>query len=210
MLHDIEQLNERIDESVNTNGQRAITGVILNHTLKDIAETLGQGRSYAGQIYPSSAEPDHDDSVFYFATGKGTYFQQTELPLEIEMDGIYVVYWDFYIGKWMSRLLAYDTATLAVLSTQELDGRYIGDTNHELLSDNKKIRGILTIRGRVYYYSEYTSSDDVYVSPPVYDGDVAELSFYAMYVKRARSSSVGGYPYHIKKLTIGNVTEEDI
>jgi hypothetical protein len=210
MLHDIEQLNERIDESVNTNGQRAITGVILNHTLKDIAETLGQGRSYAGQIYPSSAEPDHNDAVFYIATEKGTYLQDAQFPVVIDRDGVYIVYWNYYIGKWMCSSVIYDNSVLAVLSTQELTGHYIGDANHDLLADNNKIRGILSIRGRVYYYSEYTSSDDVYVSLPVYDGDVAELSFYAMYVKRARSSSVGGYPYHIKKLTIGGVVETDV
>ena len=210
MLHDIEQLNERIDENVNTNGQRAITGAILNSTLKDIAETLGQGRSYAGLIYPSSAEPDHNDAVFYIATEKGTYLQDAQFPVVIDRDGVYLVHWDFYIGKWMKSSVIYDNLVLAVLSAQELTGNYIGDANHDLLADSNKIRGILSIRGRVYYYSEYASSDDVYVSLPVYDGDVAELSFYAMYVKRARSSSVGGYPYHIKKLTIGNVTEEDI
>lgn len=210
MLHDIELLKETIDENVNTNGQSAITGAILNSTLKDIANIIGKGRRFAGTLYPDNAEPDHDDSVFYLAMKKGTYFPSIPLPLEIERDGIYVVHWNFYIGKWMRELVTYETSHVAILSTQELTGHYIDDTNHDLLDDNHKIRGILSLRGRVYYYSEYTSSEDVYVSLPVYDGDVAELSFYAMYVKRARSSSVGGYPYHIKKLTIGNVTEEDI
>lgn len=210
MLHDIELLNETIDESVNTNGQRAITGAILNSTLKDITETLGQGRSYAGPINPSSAEPEHNDAVFYIATEKGTYLQDAQFPVVIDRDGVYIVYWNFYVGKWMCSSVIYDNSVLAVLSVQELTGNYIGDANHDLLSDNTKIRGILSIRGRVYYYSGYTSSEDVYVSLPVYDGDVAELSFYAMYVKRSRSASVGGYPYNIKKLTIGNVTEEDI
>lgn len=210
MLHDIEQLNERIDENVNTNGQRAITGAILNSSLKDITNIIGKGRRFAGTLYPDNAEPDHDDSVFYLAMNKGTYFPSIPLPLEIERDGIYVVHWNFYIGKWTRELVAYETLAVAILSAQELTGKYIGDANHELLSDNNKIKAILSIRGRVYYYSEYASSDDVYVSLPFYDGDTAELSFYAMYVKRARSSSVGGYPYHIKKLTIGGVVETDV
>lgn len=209
MLHDIEQLNERIDESVNTNGQRAISGVILNRTLKDIAETLGQGRSYAGTINPSSAEPDHNDSVFYFATGKGTYFQQTELPLEIERDGIYVVYWDFYIGKWMSRLLAYDTAHLAVLSAQERAGRYIGDTNHELLSDTHKIRAVRIAPGRILYFSSFTPTDDVYDSLPSYDSETATIKYYSIYVSKTRNDEIGGYPYVQKELTISGVTERD-
>ena len=210
MLHDIELLKETIDEDVNTNGQRAITGVILNHTLKDIANIIGKGRRFAGTLYPDNAEPDHDDSVFYLAMKKGTYFPSNPLPLEIERDGIYVVRWNFYIGKWMRELVAYETLAVAISSPQEITGSYIGDNNHDILSDNTKMRAVLTIRGRVYYYSEYTSSEDVYVSLPVYDGDAAELSFYAMYVKHARSASVGGYPYHINKLTIGGVVETEL
>lgn len=210
MLHDIELLNETIDENVNTNGQRAITGAILNSTLKGITNIIGKGLRFAGTLYPDNAEPDHDDSVFYLAMKKGTYFPSIPLPLEIERDGIYVVHWNFYIGKWMRELVTYETLCVAILSPQEITGSYIGDANHDILSDNTKMRAVLTIMGRGYYYSKYTSSEDVYVSLPVYDGDAAELSFYAMYVKHARSASVGGYPYHIKKLTIGNVTEEDI
>lgn len=210
MLHDIELLNETIDESVNTNGQRAITGVILNHTLKDIAETLGQGRSYAGQIYPSSAEPDHNDAVFYIATEKGTYFQQAQLPLEIEKDGIYVVYWNFYVGKWMLGLLAYDTAHLAVLSAQERLGRYIGDTNHELLSDSRKIRAVRIAPGRILYFSSFTQTDDVYDSLPSYDSETATIKYYSIYVSKTRNDEIGGYPYVEKELTIGGVTERDL
>lgn len=210
MLHDIKLLKETIDENVNTNGQRAITGAILNSTLKNIADTLGQGRSYAGTINPSSVEPDHNDAVFYIATEKGTYFTDAQIPVVIDRDGVYIVYWNFYIGKWMYSSVIYANSVLAFLSPQELTGHYIGDANHDLLSDNTKMKAVLTTRGRLYYYAQTTQSEDMYISFPSYDGDAAELSFYAMYVKRARSASVGGYPYHIKKLTIGGVVETDV
>ena len=101
MIYDIEQLKERIDESVNTNGQRAITGATLNGTLKDIVGTLGQGMSLASVIYPGYDEPEHDGTVFYVATEKGTYFPQAQFPIVIENDGISIIYWNEYVGKWL-------------------------------------------------------------------------------------------------------------
>lgn len=210
MLHDIELLKETIDESVNTNGQRAITGAILNNTLKDIAETLGQGRSYAGAINPSSAEPDHNDAVFYIATEEGTYFPDTPLPVVIDRDGVYIVYYDFYAGVWKKRAVIYDNSVLAILSNQERLGHYIGDTNHEYLSDTTKIRAVRIAPGRILYFSSFTPTDDVYDSLPLYDSETSTIKYYSIYVKKTRNAEIGGYPYVEKELTIGGVSESDI
>lgn len=217
MIHEIEQLKDRIDESVNTNGQRAITGAILNNTLKDIVDTLGQGRTFAGIIHPESDEPEHDDTVFYIATEKGTYFPQALLPVIIENDGINIIYWNFYVGKWMKTNVIDSNVNVAFLTVEEIDTRVMYDASHDIISDGLKFRVIVGNAERVasrarilFLFCKHTFAVDYYITPPEYNDHDGELIYYMMGVSNTRDGNLGGYPYTMKQLTIGGVSETDI
>ncbi len=217
MIHEIEQLKDRIDESVTTNGQRAITGAILNNTLKDIVDTLGQGRTFAGVIPPEYDEPEHDDTVFYIATEKGTYFPQALLPVIIEDDGINIIYWNFYVGKWMKTNVIDNNVNVAFLTDEEIDTRVMSDASHDIIADGSKFRVVVGNAERVasrarslFMFCKHTNEFDYYVTPPEYNDYDGELIYYMMGVSNTRDGNLGGYPYTMKQLTIGGVSETDI
>lgn len=217
MIYDIEQLKERIDESVNTNGQRAISGAILNNTLKDIVGTLGQGMSLAAVIYPGADEPEHDGTVFYVATEKGTYFPQAQFPIVIENDGIKIIYWNEYVGKWLLRDVIDSNVSVAYLTDGEIDTRVMSDASHDIISDGLKFRVVVGNAERVaarsrqtFIFCKHTSETDYYITPPEYNDHDGELIYYMMGVSNTRDGNLGGYPYTMKQLTIGGVSETDV
>lgn len=200
-LFEIERLKERIDDAIHTNGNREITGDVLNETLKDIADTLGQGRTYAGIVTPSSPEPEHDGLVFYIASEKGTYFSEASQPPQVSNDGFTVVYWNTGVGRWMTRNVTQDKVALAVLSEDEVMWGYVSDENHEILEDKDKLRAVI-INGKTFLFSRVGE----YASAPEYEN--RELTIYEILIDNERSER--GYPYRMRKLTITGVREEGV
>lgn len=197
-LFEIERLKERIDDAIHENGNKEITGGVLNETLKDIADTLGQGRTYAGVVTPSSPEPEHDGLVFYIASKKGTYFPEASQPPHVSNDGFTVVYWNTGIGRWMTRNVTQDKVALAVLSEDEVMWEFVSDGNHEILEDEDKLRAVI-INGKTFLFSR----DGEYASVPEYER--GELTIYEILIDNERSER--GYPYRMRKLTITGVIE---
>lgn len=200
-LFEIERLKERIDDAIHENGNKEITGAVLNETLKDIADTLGQGRTYAGYITPASPEPEHDGLVFYIASEKGTYFPEAQQPPHVLNDGFTVVYWNTGVGRWMTRIVTQDKVALAVLSEDEVMWGYVSDENHEILEDEGKLRAVI-INGKTFLFSR----DGEYVGVPEYES--GELTIYDVLIDAERSDR--GYPYRMRKLTIRGVIEEGV
>lgn len=217
MIYDIEQLKERIDESVNTNGQRAITGATLNGTLKDIVGTLGKGMSLASVIYPGTDEPEHDGTVFYVATEKGTYFPQAQFPVVIENDGINIIYWNQYVGKWLVTNVIDSNVNVAFLTDGEIIDRVLSDASHDVIADGLKIRVVVgnaereaARARRLFLFCKHTAAFDYYITPPEYNDHDGELVFYMMCVSNTRDGNLGGYPYTMKMLAIGGVSESEM
>lgn len=217
MIHEIEQLKDRIDEDVNTNGQRAIRGAILNNTLKDMVDTLGKGRTFANVINPEYDEPEHDDTVFYIATEKGTYFPTSQFPVIIENDGINIIYWNFYVGKWMKTNVIDNNVNVAFLTVEEINTRVLSDASHDIIADGSKLRVVVgnadsvASRARsLFMFCKHTNEFDYYVTPPEYNDHDGELIYYMMRVSNDRDNNIGGYPYTMKMLTIGGVSETDL
>lgn len=200
-LFEIERLKERIDDAIHENGNKEITGAVLNETLKDIADTLGQGRTYAGIVTPASPEPEHDGLVFYIASEKGTYFPEAQQPAHVLNDGFTVVYWNTGVGRWMTRIVTQDKVALAVLSEDEVMWGYVSDENHEILEDEGKLRAVI-INGKTFLFSR----GGEYASVPEYEG--GELTIYDVLIDAERSDR--GYPYRMRKLTIRGVIEEGV
>lgn len=203
-LFEIERLKERIDDAIHENGNKEITGAVLNETLKDIADTLGQGRTYAGYITPASPEPEHDGLVFYIASEKGTYFPEAQQPAPVWNDGFTVVYWNTGVGRWMTRIVTQEKVALAVLSEDEVMLGVVSDENHAILEDEGKLRAVI-INGKTYLFSRTAGRFEEYVGVPEYES--RELTIYEALIETERLES-GGYPYRMRKLTITGVTEE--
>lgn len=201
---EIERLKERIDDAIHTNGNRDITGAVLNETLKDIADTLGTGKNYGGIVTPSSPEPEHNDIMFYIANEKGTYFSEAQQPITVRNDGLTVIYWNQGVGRWMMRGVTEDKVALAVLSEDEVLRGVMSDENHEILEDEGKLRAVI-IKGKTFLFSRSVNRIDEYASVPEYEN--RELTFYEALIATERLDS-GGYTYSTRKLTITGVTEE--
>lgn len=203
-LFEIERLKERIDDAIHENGNKEITGGVLNETLKDIADTLGQGRTYAGVVTPSSPEPSHDGLVFYIASEKGTYFPEASQPPHVSYDGFTVVYWNTGIGRWMTRNVTQDKVALAVLSEDEVMNEVVSDENHAILEDKDKLRAVI-IEGKTFLFSRNVGRIDEYAGVPEYES--GNLLIYEALIETEMSDR-GVYPYRMRKLTITGVIEE--
>lgn len=89
-----QQLKAAIDQVIKANGQKEITGPVLNDTLKAIVNSLGAGYQFMGVATPSTNPGTPDQNVFYIAGQAGTYtnFNSTVLP-----NGLSVLKWN---GSW--------------------------------------------------------------------------------------------------------------
>ena len=106
-MADFTLINQEIDDNVNTNGVGAITGAILNTTLKDIvaainaakADLLSDGSVFGGFVVSNEPIPHGNDNRYYYiATQQGTYTNFGGFVL----DGNFAVmfYWDEGQGSW--------------------------------------------------------------------------------------------------------------
>lgn len=91
-----QQLKAAIDQVIKANGQKEITGPVLNDTLKAMVNSLGAGYQFRGVATPSTNPGTPDQNVFYLAGKAGTYtnFNSIVLP-----DGVSILKWN---GNWSS------------------------------------------------------------------------------------------------------------
>ena len=87
-------LKAAINAVIKTNGQKEITGEVLNQVLNAMVTSLGSNYQFAGVATPSTNPGTPDQNVFYMATEAGTYtnFNATVLPA-----GISILLWN---GSW--------------------------------------------------------------------------------------------------------------
>lgn len=80
-------LKAAINAVIKTNGNKEITGQVLNQTLMAIVDSLGENYQFAGVAVPSTNPGTPDQNIFYLATQAGTYtnFGATVLPAGISM-----------------------------------------------------------------------------------------------------------------------------
>ena len=91
-----QQLKAAIDQVIKANGQKEITGPVLNNTLKAIVNSLGANYQLAGVATPSTNPGTPDQNVFYIAGQAGTYANFGGIAIH---DGVSVLKWN---GSWSS------------------------------------------------------------------------------------------------------------
>ena len=85
-------LKATIDANIKQNGNRKITGQILNSVLNQMVTTLGAGYQFAGVAVSDTDPGTPDAKVFYIANGKGTY--EKFGGINVTEDDVVVLYWD--------------------------------------------------------------------------------------------------------------------
>lgn len=80
-------LKAAINAVIKTNGNKEITGQVLNQTLMAIVDSFGENYQFAGVAVPSTNPGTPDQNIFYLAAQAGTYtnFGATVLPAGISM-----------------------------------------------------------------------------------------------------------------------------
>ena len=109
-------LKAAIADVIKTNGTKAITGQVLQHTLNSIVSVIGANYQFAGVATPSTNPGTPDQNVFYVAMQGGTYtnFNATALP-----DGISLLMWN---GSWSSQVISYNDGGVFDISVYKSTG----------------------------------------------------------------------------------------
>lgn len=68
-----ENLKNAVKTAIKQNGNQEITGNLLQSTLLNIVNTVGENATFAGVVKPTSTPTIFDGPVFYIATDAGTY-----------------------------------------------------------------------------------------------------------------------------------------
>lgn len=89
-------LKAAINAVIKANGQREITGEVMNQVLTAMVNSLGSNYQFAGVATPSANPGTPDQNVFYMATQAGTYTNFSAIVLQA---GISILLWD---GSWSS------------------------------------------------------------------------------------------------------------
>lgn len=89
-------LKAAINAVIKANGQREITGEVMNQVLTAMVNSLGSNYQFAGVATPSTNPGTPDQNVFYMATQAGTYTNFSAIVLQA---GISILLWN---GSWSS------------------------------------------------------------------------------------------------------------
>ena len=150
-------LKAAIDNVIKTNGNKEITGSVLNQTLNAMVNSLGAGYQFAGIATPSTNPGTPDQNVFYFATQAGTYsnFNNIVLP-----DGISILSWN---GSWSSNTLSYSEGVFDISAYHATGGTLAkyADLTAALGTSGANIPEPIRKCGRSVKYVQ--SSDNKYV-----------------------------------------------
>ena len=94
-------LKKSVENAINTNGNRAITGQTLQNVLINIISEVGKNSTFAGIATPETNPGVFDGPIFYIATTAGIYinFDNTQ----VSEDEVVVLEWDTI--SWNKKVL---------------------------------------------------------------------------------------------------------
>ena len=210
------ELKQLIDAEVNTNGHRGITGASLNGVLKSMCDVLGGGREYGG-LADFDDEPEKDEHLFYVRTKKGQDIWQNPY-LDISKDGIYILFWNEGVGRWMVSELITDKIAVVKIEGPEALGHYVSADNYQIIAGNHdKIRCIMVTVyppgwQKAFELLFFVCQDDAHYimlsSSPIYDEDEMELDVFFMKIEKAMGDE--GHNYTIDRISTTGITVERI
>ena len=158
-------LKAAVASIVKTNGNKEITGQLLQNVLNSIISNVGLNSTFAGIASPYTNPGTPDGNVFYLATTAGTYSN---------FDGIEIKYNQCAIlknnagGKWLKSILDIATATSLLYVSAEIDNLEVpyfiqGEFNYnlspvELNDSDRRIKTLIKVK----------NIDKILVKNPIY------------------------------------------
>ena len=111
-------LKTAVANIINTNGNQAITGQLLQNVLNNIITNVGENSTFAGLAYPETNPGTPDGPVFYIATTPGVYYnfsgyeiRESEAVLFVWNNGSWEKkYTGFASSKYVTKLKAYNSS----------------------------------------------------------------------------------------------------
>lgn len=112
-----QSLKAAINAVIKANGNKEITGTVLNETLTAMVNSLGADYQFAGVATPSTNPGTPDQNVFYLAGKAGTYtnFNSIVLP-----NGVSILKWN---GSWSSETVAAGDGIFDISAYKETGGK---------------------------------------------------------------------------------------
>lgn len=109
-------LKTAVANIINTNGNQAITGQLLQNVLNNIITNVGENATYAGLATPETNPGTPDGPVFYIATTPGVYYnfsgyeiRESEAVLFVWNNGSWEKkYTGFASSKWLEKMRIYN------------------------------------------------------------------------------------------------------
>lgn len=112
-------LKTAIQQVVKPNGNKEITGALLQQSLLSMINSLGKGYQFMGIATPTTDPGTTDQNVFYIASEKGVYTNFG--GVNIDEDGVFLL---LYNGSW-TKLLVANVTTAASLDKILADSGYL-------------------------------------------------------------------------------------
>lgn len=94
-----QQLKQSIANVIKTNGNKAITGAILQNVLQTIVSSIGENYTFGG-VAETTASPGTPDANIFWLAGAGTYVNMGNITIPANHIG--VIMWN---GSWSSSSL---------------------------------------------------------------------------------------------------------
>lgn len=133
-------LKAAIASVIKTNGNKEITGQLLQNVLNNIVSSVGENSTFAGIATPATNPGVPDGNVFYFATKTGTYSNFN--AIKIESGEAVILEWR---GSWVKKTL--DIATpekITDLEKKSFGCEYIQELF--LYTNDSEVEDVLQLR----------------------------------------------------------------
>jgi glycerophosphoryl diester phosphodiesterase len=141
-MADYSALKATIDASINTNGQQAITGAILNDVLNEMVDVLGEGYTFLGMATPTTNPTTPEGKAYYLAGAAGTYRDFGNIV--VNDDEVALLVWN---GTAWSKVVspAASKSVVSQLGQRLWHNGFVGDNNEYVHQDLSNV-----IAGRTY------------------------------------------------------------
>ena len=218
-------LKAAVASIVKTNGNKEITGQLLQNVLNNIISNVGLNSSFAGIATPETNPGTPDGNVFYLATTAGTYSNFNGIV--IEADEAVILEWK---GSWTKKISGFATqeklselgSELGLLVNTETKILYNADTSMFVKNINLKKDDIIKLRVNGDYAGLVFVHEGTYRLVPEMEAnkeyevkltkDVTSLSlanYTGSEISVSLSYTINGALQKIEKLNLTKVDKEE-
>lgn len=172
-------LKTAVANIINTNGNQAITGQLLQNALNNIITNVGENSTFAGIATVDTNPGVPDGPVFYLATTAGTYPNFNSIKV---LDGEAVIF-EWNNGTWTKKVSGFATQENLSQLGQEVFKSMTSDDVFEQKSITNSTAGVI----RFAWFDSYLPKNTVCRIIFEAEGAVDQISFYNTSEKNVNS-----------------------